>query len=79
MSFEDQLRGEFGQAGQELQLDDGSIGAVKRRARLRTRRVRVASGAALVSISSKFIIMFMQLHSTIIKAQWKPYAVEYVY
>ncbi len=54
MSFEDQLRGEFGQAGQELQLDDGSIGAVKRRARLRTRRVRVASGAALVSVGALF-------------------------
>ena len=51
MSFEDDLRGRFAEAAKHDTLGSGSLSSVKARARQRTIRTRVATGAAVVALA----------------------------
>ena len=50
MSFENELRNLFDEADTEVSLDDGSLTAVKMRAKQRTNRARMAVGAAAIAL-----------------------------
>lgn len=60
MSFEDQLRDEFGRVDGQVTLARGSANAVKARARQRTRRARAASGAGVVAVVAVFGALAVQ-------------------